>query len=156
MSSVVTIPSQATTAANIDTTASPRYVQQFGLPMSPNDLPRHRVIHYRPSLSDDESIPWEWTAGSAYHSLRMDGTVTVDNAENHIACCLAGLDMIQVPAFDVQTHLAKGELLEILPNWTAPAMPIQLVHPYKQYPPRRLHIFNDWLSRLLALILEQS
>ena len=38
--------------------------------------------------------------------------VSVNHAETYIACSCAGLGLIQVPAFDVQEHLAAGTLTE--------------------------------------------
>ncbi|WP_043680951.1 LysR family transcriptional regulator [Castellaniella defragrans] len=134
--------------------ASPDYLARFGMPASPDDLPRHQAIHYLPATIGEQPVPWEWMEGPARHALRMPGPVAVNNVENYIACCLAGLGMIQVPAFDVQEHLDRGELVEVLPAWPAPAMPIQLVHPYARYRPRRLLIFNDWLDGLLTPLLE--
>lgn len=133
--------------------ASPGYVARFGVPATPTDLTRHQAVHYLPTAIGEQPTPWEWTEGPARHTLRMAGPVSVNNAENYISCCLAGLGLIQVPAFDVQEHLDRGELVEVLPAWPAPAMPIQLVRPHSHYLPRRLQIFRHWLNGLLAPIL---
>ena len=56
----------------------------------------------------------------------LPGRVTANSAEAYIACCLAGLGLIQIPAYDVAEHLAAGELVEgsesavkrIVDRWT--------------------------------------
>jgi DNA-binding transcriptional LysR family regulator len=80
----------------------------------------------------------------------MAGSVTVNNAETYIACCLAGLGLIQVPAYDVREHLQSGALVEVLHDWPAPAMPMQLLYPHRRHLSRRLQVFSQWLAEVLA------
>lgn len=75
--------------------------------------------------------------------------VTVNIAEAYIACCLAGLGLIQIPAYDVRAHLEAGELIEVMPDYRATPMPMTLLYPHRQHLSRRLQIFADWLEALL-------
>ena len=136
--------------------ASPAYLARFGMPATPDDLQHHQEVHYLISTAQAQTAPWEWLDGTTRRTLKMAGPVTVNNAENYIACCLAGLGLIQIPAFDVQEYLDQGTLVEVLPDWTAPAMPIQLVDAYRHYRPKRVQIFKDWLTELLAPVLIQG
>ena len=77
------------------------------------------------------------------------GRVTVNSAEAYIACCLAGLGMIQIPAYDVAEHLASGELVEVMPRHRAEPMPMTLLYPHRRHLSRRLQVFADWLVALL-------
>ncbi len=136
--------------------ASPHYLARFGTPNTPTDLNHHQMVRYQPMAPGEPPAPWEWMDDHDHHTLNLDGPVSVNNAENYIACALAGLGLIQVPVFDVQEHLDCGDLIEVLAAWTAPAIPIQLVHSYGHghYRPRRLQAFNHWLSNLLAPIIK--
>ena len=71
-----------------------------------------------------------------------------------IACALAGLGLIQVPAFDVREHLATGTLVEVLARWPAPPMPIQLVYAHRRQLSRRLQAFGNWLAEILTPALD--
>ena len=53
----------------------------------------------------------------------------VNNAESYIACCRAGLGLMQIPRYDVQHLLDAGELVEVLPGYRAASMPIALIYP---------------------------
>lgn len=66
----------------------------------------------------------------------------MDTAETYIACGLAGLGLIQIPAFDVSEHLTSGELVEVLERWPAPPMPSQLVYPHRSHLSRRAQAFS--------------
>ena len=72
-----------------------------------------------------------------------------NSAEAYIACCLAGLGMIQIPAYDVKQHLAAGELVEVMPGHRAELMPMTLLYPHRQHLSRRLQVFTVWLETLL-------
>ncbi|MCK8786018.1 LysR substrate-binding domain-containing protein [Roseomonas sp. NAR14] len=74
--------------------------------------------------------------------------VTVNRAESCIACCLAGLGLIQVPACDVRAHPEAGELVAVLPDHAAPPMPLAFVYPHRHLS-RRLRTFLDWPVPLL-------
>ncbi|WP_353236104.1 LysR family transcriptional regulator [Diaphorobacter ruginosibacter] len=129
--------------------ASPAYLSRYGTPASPADLAAHRAVQYA-SPASGRIAPWEWLEDGVPETLHMNGAVAVNNAEAYIACCLAGLGLIQIPAFDVREHLAAGELVEVLPDWTAPAMPVQLVYPHRRHPSRRVQVFSQWMMELLS------
>ncbi|AOJ10676.1 LysR family transcriptional regulator [Burkholderia mayonis] len=128
--------------------ASPAYLARHGVPRTPADLSRHRPIHYA-SPSNGRIAPWEWVEGDTVRRLALQGRVTVNNAEAYIACCLSGLGLIQIPAYDVNTHLRAGELVEVLPDHRAAPMPMTLLYPHRQHLSRRLQVFADWLVTLL-------
>ena len=81
--------------------------------------------------------------------MPVRGRVTVNSAEAYIACCLAGLGLIQIPAYDVKRHIDAGELVEVMPDHRAEAMPMALLYPHRQHLSRRLQVFADWLEQLL-------
>ncbi|AIO65748.1 LysR family transcriptional regulator [Burkholderia oklahomensis] len=128
--------------------ASPAYLARHGVPRTPADLARHRPINYA-SPSSGRVAPWEWVEGDTVERLALQGRVTVNSAEAYIACCLSGLGLIQIPAYDVDTHLRAGELVEVLPDHRAAPMPMTLLYPHRQHLSRRFHVFADWLETLL-------
>ncbi|WP_430389989.1 LysR family transcriptional regulator [Dyella sp. 20L07] len=128
--------------------ASPDYLASHGIPLTPGDLMTHYVINYA-SPSTGRVEPWEWVVGTTIHFQRMPGRVTVNNAEAYIACCLAGLGLIQIPAYDVQHHLDLNELVEVMPDHQAAPMAMALLYPHRQPLSRRVQVFTEWLEQLL-------
>jgi DNA-binding transcriptional LysR family regulator len=129
--------------------ASTDYVARHGIPIAPTDLHAHRAVRYA-SPSSGRVEDWEWIEGGTMKTMAMSGSVIVNNAEAYIACCLAGLGLIQIPAYDVKAHLAAGELIEVMPDHRAEPMPMTLLYPHRQHLSRRLKVFADWLADLLA------
>lgn len=130
--------------------ASPAYLAAHGTPRMPEELADgHLAVNYA-SPSSGRVEDWEWRDGaSVLRSLALPARVTVNSAEAYIACCLAGLGLIQIPAYDVKAHLAAGELIEVLPEHRADAMPMTLLYPHREHLPRRVQVFADWLEALL-------
>jgi LysR family transcriptional regulator for bpeEF and oprC len=128
--------------------ASPAYLKLHGIPRIPDDLAHHLAVNYA-SPSSGRVEDWEWVENGTLHTTPMRGRVTVNSAEAYIACCLAGLGLIQIPAYDVRIHLVEGELVEVMPKHRAEPMPMTLLYPHRQHLSRRLQVFADWLEALL-------
>jgi len=86
--------------------------------------------------------------------MQLPSQVIVNNAENYIACCMAGLGLIQIPRFDVQHLLDAGELMEVMPDHRAAAMPVSLLYPHRRQRSRRLMVFLEWFEALMRPNLE--
>lgn len=128
--------------------ASPAYLERHGVPHEPADLERHLAVNYA-SPSTGRVEDWEWVEGQARRFVAMRSRVTVNSAEAYIACCLAGLGLIQIPAYDVARHLEAGELVEVMPGHRAEPMPMTLLYPHRRHLSRRLKVFADWLEALM-------
>ncbi len=128
--------------------ASPAYLKRHGVPESPNELGAHFAVNYA-SPSSGRVEDWEWIEDGKLRTMPLPGRVTVNSAEAYIACCLAGLGLIQIPAYDVKQHLEARELVEVMPDKRAEAMPMTLLYPHRQHLSRRLQVFADWLEALL-------
>ncbi|WP_198971863.1 LysR family transcriptional regulator [Xylophilus sp. ASV27] len=129
--------------------ASPAYLERHGTPRTTADLPRHTAVNYA-SPNSGRAAPWEWSDDGRTTSLRMRSQVSANNADIYIAFALAGLGLIQVPAYDVREHLAAGELLEVLPEARAEPLPVHLVYPHRRNLSRRVQAFAAWLEAQLA------
>lgn len=128
--------------------ASPAYLKRYGAPDGPSDLGSHWAVNYA-SPSSGRVDDWEWIEDGKLRALPVRGRVTVNSAEAYIACCLAGLGLIQIPAYDVRRHLEAGELVEVMLSHRTEPMPITLLYPHRQHLSRRLQVFVDWLEALL-------
>jgi DNA-binding transcriptional LysR family regulator len=128
--------------------ASPAYLEANGTPRKLADLDRHFAVNYAsPATARIEE--WEWIEKGEMQTRPMRAKVTVNNAEAYIACCLAGLGLIQVPAYDVAEYLATGHLVEVMPRHRAAPMPMHIVYSHRQHLSRRLKAFVDWVTILL-------
>jgi LysR family transcriptional regulator for bpeEF and oprC len=133
---------------NIVNCASPAYLEKFGLPRRVSDLSAHRAVQYRSSLIGGVE-PWTYVDKGKLQAVDLPSIVSTDDAETYIASALAGLGLIQIPAYDVQEHLDRRELIEVLPTMRAPSMPISLVYPQRRHLSLRLQSFIEWVTPVL-------
>lgn len=94
--------------------------------------------------------PFEWLDGGTLRSRRVKGRVTVNSAEAAIAACVAGIGLLQIPAYDVRAEVEAGTLVEVLHAFPAEPMPANLLFPHRRERPRRVLAFADWMEALLA------
>lgn len=132
--------------------ASPHYLKEYGVPDHPDHLARsHHIVSY--SVDTGTKPPggnWEYVATNGLlQEIDVPARVIVNNAENYIACCLAGLGLIQVPRFDVQHLIDQGRLVEVMPDHRAPASPISLVYSHRRQRSRRVMAFAAWFDDLI-------
>ncbi|GEN24264.1 LysR family transcriptional regulator [Halomonas cupida] len=131
--------------------ASPGYLERVGgLP----DLAvlcngHHQLVGYGSSSNGRDQI-FDLIENDEPRQISLPSRVQVNNAESYIACCEAGLGIIQVPRFDVEDLLEQSTLIEVLHEWRAPPMPVSVVYPHRRHRTSRIDAFIEWLGELLA------
>lgn len=129
--------------------ASRAYLAAHGVPQTLDDLAQHRLVHYATRLGA-RSAGFEVEEGGVVRGIPMQGSVTVNNSEAYGAACLAGLGLIQAPTIALRPHVESGELVEVLPQWRAPGLPVTVLYAHRRQLPMRLRVFMDWLAEVLA------
>lgn len=135
--------------------ASAGYLARYGMPRRPGDLSSHLAVNYA-SPANGRVEDWEWIEGGTVHRMHVRGRVTVNDAEAYIACCLAGLGLIQIPAYDVRAHLQAGDLVDVMPRHRAEPMRMSLLYPTRRHLSLRLQVFADWLEGLVKNEVQTS
>ena len=134
--------------------ASPAYLREFGIPEQPGDLAEgHWAVGYA-SKTTGRELTWEYPDANGEQQMAVSSRVIVNNAESYIACCRAGLGLIQIPRFDVQHLLDMGELVEVMPTFRASSMEISVLYTHRRQRSRRLNVFIEWFEGILKPCLE--
>jgi DNA-binding transcriptional LysR family regulator len=136
--------------------ASPAYLRAHGTPCTLADLARHRVVHYMPSLNA-QGAAWEYAdADGRRQVMAMRAQVTVNGTDAYQAAALAGLGLIQSPAFGTEALVASGQLVDVLPAFVAPSMPVSLMLPHRRQLAPRVQAVMAWLTELLSPMLSAT
>lgn len=128
---------------------SPAYIAQHGEPKTLADLDKHQLIHYNVS-GGHKFDAFEYWDGQQCQRITMPSRITVNNTDAYRAACIAGLGMMQAPLLGAQEYLLTGQLIEVLKTYTAPSMPVSILYPHRRNLSKRVRIFMDWVSDLLA------
>jgi DNA-binding transcriptional LysR family regulator len=128
--------------------ASPDYLERYGMPQSLEDLAQHRLVHYVGALgSRSEGFVYE--DDGRVQRVPMAGSVTVNNTDAYEAACLGGFGLIQAPRWGRQAQLDRGELVQVLPQFNAPALEVSLLYARQRHLPLRVRAFMDWLTEVI-------
>lgn len=134
--------------------ASPAYLRERGVPVHPRDLLHgHWTVGYASGYTGRKT-PWSYLESGREIHQESPSLVIVNNAESYIACCKAGMGLIQVPRFDVQASLQMGELVEVMPQLRAAPMPVSFLYPHRRHRSRRLSVFVEWFEALMQPCLD--
>ncbi len=136
--------------------ASPDYLRRHGTPQTVEDLARHQLIHYVPTLGTKSSGFEAPDGNGGYRNIDMPGALTVNNSEAYQAACLAGLGITQVPAVGVQQLIAEGRLVEVLPQVVAEPMPVSLLYAHRRNLSKRVQVFMGWVADILAPYVDNA
>ncbi|WP_018410746.1 LysR family transcriptional regulator [Methyloversatilis thermotolerans] len=131
------------------TCASPGYIERYGEPMSLDELPRHRVVHYFSSRTG-RLYELDFVVEGEVTEVKVASRVSVNDGDAYVACGLQGFGLIQPPRFMVQPHLESGALREVLPQWRPSAMPISVVYPHNRHLSPKVRAFVDWVAELFG------
>lgn len=133
--------------------ASPAYLAAHGTPHTLADLALHRLVRYAPALGGGPAL-WEYMTAQGLSTLPMASVVTVTGTDAYRDACLAGLGIIQAPAYWLRPLIAEGALVELMPAFCAPPMPVSLVYPHRRHVSKRVQAFMDWMDAVLQPYLQ--
>ena len=120
--------------------ASPGYLAAHGRPQRPEDLSRHTLIQ------PTQVAPYpEWRFAEAGRPLvqriRPRLRTTTNDAARSFA--LAGLGIVRLLSYQAADALARGELLPLLEDFEAPAIPVHIVHHEGRHMTQKVRAFID-------------
>jgi DNA-binding transcriptional LysR family regulator len=145
--------------------AAPGYLARRGVPGHPADLSSHDLLAFS---GGDGADAWALSRDGARHGVTRDrarheaprdrATQRVPlaprlRANNVFALCDAarrGRGIALLPCIVAGPALATGELVEVLPGWTRPAVPVHAVFASARYLTPKVRAFIDLAVREMA------
>ena len=125
--------------------ASPDYLKRCGTPASPVDLHAHACINWRLQV-EGRAYRWEFEKKGKRTEVAVEGPVVTNHSDIGVAAALHGLGIAY--AFDrehVDAHLASGELVQVLEQWSITRPGLFLYYPSRRHSPGALRAFIDCL-----------
>lgn len=126
--------------------AAPSYLANAGTPASVEALARHAAVVFRVP-SHGRERPWQLRVNGRDVALSPPSRVRVDDGDAMAAAAVLGFGITQLPHYIVAEPLARGELVEILPQVRPAPMPIAAVMPSARMVPSRVRALLDLLER---------
>ncbi len=116
--------------------ASPDYLKRRGEPTHPDGLAGHDHLAFRMPTSG-RPMPWRFRVGKRALSVVPQARSVFDDGDALVRGAVEGMGMIQMPDYMVAEEIKAKRLVELLPDFRPPPLPISLVLPTtRQMTPR--------------------
>lgn len=131
--------------------ASPDYLQRHGTPAHPGALTeaQHRVVGFLWQRIG-RALSLDMRRGDERIEVHGRYVLAVDDGNAYLAAGLAGLGVLWLPRYMADAHAARGELIELLPDWQLAPIPLYVVYPPNRHVSAKLRVFIDWVVELMA------
>ena len=129
------------------TCATPQFLATRGVPATPDDLQPRTTIGMD-STSTGRPLPFRFANGSGEVEMSPSHSLLVNDTNAYLAAGLAGLGIIQAPAYAVQAALERGRLVAVLDEWRPASVPVHVVYPSNRFLSPKVRVFIDWAVTL--------
>ncbi len=128
--------------------ASPDYVERHGTPQHPQDLEAHSCLLMRFGETIDNE--WSFRTGAKDFTVMVKGNRMTNDGTQVRDWCVQGFGIALKSIWDIEHHLASGELVRLLTHYAPLPSFLQIVHLGGQAMPRRLRMLIDHLAQHLT------
>ena len=140
--------------------AAPSYLAQHGTPKTPAELASHNFISIR---QGDEAFGVLKLSSSKAggpsadlsQTIKMRGNLTTNDGGIAVQWALEGLGILLRAQWDIRKYLASGQLVEILPKYSAPDADIYAIYAPQHQHSARVREFVDAVHEALARRVDQ-
>ena len=106
--------------------ASPSYLAQRPEPNSPDDLTAHDLVTI---TKDGGATEWPFVAGGKEKRVAIRPRLVVNDLELALRAGIGGMGITPAPLSLAQPYVVKKQLVQVLRQWTRPAIDVHAVFP---------------------------
>lgn len=121
--------------------ASPSYLARRPMVASPWDLQQHECLSF--TFSDGRSH-WSFDGPEGRIDVPITSRLTINQGDPLLAAAVAGLGVVLQPTELVSAALHNGTLVRLLPEYTVPASPMNMLYAPDQRMTPKLRSFLDF------------
>lgn len=103
--------------------ASNQYLQQFGTPICPRDLTRHRIIGYFQNGPEFRET-WKFSEQGQELQMPLESQLAVNDTAAYVASALNGHGLIRIADYLAAPLMENGTLREVLADFRSDPVPV--------------------------------
>jgi DNA-binding transcriptional LysR family regulator len=126
--------------------ASLAYLEQYGVPLTPDDLTQHDLIA---AVGVTPSPEWRFAREDYPISVRVRPRLTVATNDAAITAALDGFGITRLLSYMVAQPLAEGRLVEVLREYESTVLPIHVMQHEGRHAAAKVRAFLDLAIQLL-------
>jgi len=122
--------------------ASPKYLEQFGIPHSLSELKQHNCLV-------GNTDHWRFIESGKEKSIRVSGSLTCNSGYGLRDAAIKGIGLIKLPDYYISEDLKSGDLVSILENYQEPEEGIWALYPQNRHLSPKVRLLVDYLAEQL-------
>lgn len=125
--------------------ASPELFRESRLPLLPEHLAGLACITYARLTPQNQ---WIFESETGRHVVQINPNIICDEADVMTEAALEGLGVAVLPSWCARQHIDDGTLIEVLPEYAVPSLPMQILLPDSRWKSDRARLFRDLIVEL--------
>ncbi|PLZ01467.1 LysR family transcriptional regulator [Burkholderia sp. WAC0059] len=127
--------------------ASPAYIERYGTPAMPHDLARHACLVLREN--DSAYGTWHLLRGKRMETVKVSGALSSNDGNTVLQWALDGRGIAVRSEWETSAHIARGELVPLLTEWSLPNADIYAIYLERNRLSAKLRVFVEFLAGYL-------
>ena len=95
-------------------------------------------------------LPLEFSVEGRLREIVLPSRIRVNNSDTMADLARLGFGLMQAPRYRFEDDLARGALVEVLPNHPPSPTPLSALYPQNRQLTLRLRVFLDWIGRIFG------
>lgn len=135
-------------ATRLITCAAPEYLRTHGVPATPEELRRHKLVAHL-GASNRRPYKWLFRRGKVRRQLALPFSVAFNSVEAQTQAAIRGAGITQAMDLVVAEALVVGKLQAVLQDWSAPGASISVLYRSALRDSPKIRVFADFAIELL-------
>ena len=123
--------------------AAPEYLKKYGTPTQPEDLERHRYLHYSYMNMDGKDDIYQLLKAKY---LKQGSELRSNNGDVLVDAAIAGAGIVLQPTFIISEALSSSKLVVVLPELEPEALGLYAVYAHRKLLPHKVRCFIDFME----------
>ena len=123
--------------------AAPGYLNKHGTPTQPEDLERHRYLHYSYMNMDGKDDIYQLLKAKY---LKQGSELRSNNGDVLVDAAIAGAGIVLQPTFIISEALSSSKLVVVLPELEPEALGLYAVYAHRKLLPHKVRCFIDFME----------
>jgi len=133
--------------------ASPEYLAAHGVPQTPDDLPKHRIILARGLNPNDEM---RFQRNNHMQTIKLQPILSVSDNDSAANAAIVGMGITRLLSYQVAEALQAGKLQMVLSEFEKTAIPVHIMHHEGRYSSAKTRMFFDLMVESLRSRLSDN
>lgn len=125
--------------------ASPDYLAEHGIPKTPDDLLKHRIILAR-GLNPNNELRFQSHEQMQVQTVKLQPILSVSDNDSAARAAVAGLGITHLLNYQIAEPLRNGLLQIILGDYESPPIPVHILHREGRHSSAKIRSFVDLMA----------